>query len=106
MIVALHSVLREGCEAAYDAEHATVWPDLASLLRSVGITEWRIWRSGRNLFHIVESDDFSAAMASLDGDPLNARWQAHINTLVDRFEPGVGGDAGTALPFVWALSSQ
>ena len=101
--VALHSVLREGMEEAYDTEHATVWPDLAASLRAAGITEWRIWRSGRHLFHLVECDDFAAAMEQLAHDPVNERWQAHINQIVDHFEPGIDG---MALGRVWSLVGQ
>ncbi len=103
MIIALHSVLREGMEAEYDREHRAVWPDLADSLRRAGIDDWRIWRSGRNLFHLVETSDFDGAMSSLAGDPVNERWQRHINTIVDHFEIGPHGQA---LPFIWSLAEQ
>lgn len=103
MIVALHSVLREGRELDYDREHATVWPELMISLRSAGITDWKIWRSGRNLFHVVECDDFAAAMAGLADDPVNDRWQAHIDTIVDHFEDGPNG---MPLARIWSFSEQ
>jgi L-rhamnose mutarotase len=103
MTIALHSVLREGCEAAYDDEHRAVWPDLLAALQKAGIDEWRIWRSGRHLFHLVETGDFERAMARLADDPVNQRWQAHINTIVDHFEEG---PSGMPLQFVWSLAEQ
>jgi L-rhamnose mutarotase len=103
MIVALHSIIRPGREEDYDAEHRTVWPELAALLRDVGIADWKIWRSGSNLFHVVDCDDFDTAMAKLDASDLNDRWQRHINTIVDRF---VNGPSGMALAIVWSLAGQ
>ncbi|MFI0735468.1 L-rhamnose mutarotase [Streptomyces sp. NPDC021225] len=75
MRVALHSVLKEGQEAGYEEVHATVPADLLEALGRAGITNWRIWRSGRHLFHLVDCEDFAAAMAALDQDPVNHRWQ-------------------------------
>jgi L-rhamnose mutarotase len=100
---ALHSVLREGMEAAYDTQHRTVWPDLLAELQAAGITDWRIWRSGRHLFHLVESEDFDAAMAYLAGSAVNQRWQEFINTIVDHFEDGPDGPS---LRIVWSLVEQ
>jgi L-rhamnose mutarotase len=103
VIVALHSIIRAGREEDYDTEHRTVWPELASLLRKVGIADWKIWRSGSHLFHVVDCDDFDAAMAKLDASELNDRWQRHINTIVDHF---VDGPSGMALASVWSLAGQ
>jgi len=103
MIVALHSVLREGMELRYDSEHRTVWPELMTTLGAAGIHNWQIWRSGRHLFHLVETDDFNAAMDRLALDPVNQRWQLHINTIVDHFE---NGPDGMPLQRVWSLAEQ
>ncbi len=106
MRVALHSVLREGQEEAYEREHATVWPDLLAALQRVGIREWTIWRSGRHLFHVVDADDFDRAMAELQHDPVNERWQAHMAAFVDHFEADPDGAAGMGLRHVWTLTEQ
>jgi len=103
MRVALHSVLREGLEADYEAEHERIPADLAASFARLGIRDWTIWRSGRDLFHLVECDDFAAAMTALDDDPANARWQAHIGRFVDHFEEF---DGSIVLPRVWRLSEQ
>jgi L-rhamnose mutarotase len=85
--IGLHSILRAGQEEAYEREHAVVWPDLLAALRRAGISDWTIWRSGRHLFHVVETDDFAGAMDRLAVDPVNERWQAHMAAFVDHFEP-------------------
>ncbi|SDY84795.1 L-rhamnose mutarotase [Herbiconiux ginsengi] len=108
MRVALHSLTRDGAESGYDQTHAVIPAALAARFAELGIHDWTIWRSGRHLFHLVECDDFLAAMAALDGDPVNAEWQATIGPFVDHFEVnGVGeGDAGLPVPLVWRLRTQ
>ncbi len=106
MKVALHSVLREGQEEAYEREHARIWPDVLAALQRVGVREWVIWRSGRHLFHVVEADDFARAMADLEHDPVNERWQVHMAAFVDHFEADPDDAAGPGLRHVWTMSEQ
>jgi L-rhamnose mutarotase len=106
MRIALHSVLREGHEAAYDEAHATIPDDLVASFARLGIHDWAIWRSGTRLFHLVDCDDFAAAMAALEGDPANQRWQEFIGRHVDHFEQLGTGVDGQELPLVWELSQQ
>lgn len=106
MRVALHSVLREGHEAAYEEAHVTIPDDLVASFGRLGIHEWTIWRSGRDLFHLVECDDFAAAMRGLADDPADRRWQEFIGRHVDHFaESGDGPDA-RVLGRVWDLAEQ
>jgi L-rhamnose mutarotase len=72
-LVALHSGLRAGSEADYDAVHERIPGELIEAHRRVGIHDWRIWRSGRNLFHLAECDDFRAAIRELEHEPANER---------------------------------
>lgn len=85
MIVALHSKLKPGSEEGYDRDHARIPPDLQEAFDRAGIREWRIWRSGLDVFHLVDCDDFEAAIAAVDADPANARWQEVIDGYVDHF---------------------
>ena len=103
-IVALHSVLREGVEDAYDTAHARIPDDLVAAHRRAGIRDWQIWRSGRHVFHLVDCDDFDAARRQLERDPANERWQEAMGAFVDHFE--VADSGGWALPLVWRMSDQ
>lgn len=105
MKLALHSVLREGQETAYEREHATVPDDLLAALERAGVRDWTIWRSGRHLFHLVDADDFARALAILAEDPADQEWQRHMADFVDHFEPGADGPTG-ALGQVWNLREQ
>lgn len=106
MRVALHSVVRDGHESGYEAAHATIPDDLVASFARVGIHDWTIWRSGRDLFHLVDCDDFAAAMDALDSDEANARWQAFIGPYVDHFVTTGDGPAGMVVGQVWSLVAQ
>jgi L-rhamnose mutarotase len=101
---ALHSVLRAGRAADYDVVHARIPDELIEAHRRAGIRDWRIWRSGHDLFHLVECDDFAAALEQLEREPANERWQELIGEYVDHFELGPGG--GPELPLVWRMRDQ
>ena len=101
--VALHSVVVAGRETGYDEAHVRIPDDLIAAHRRVGIHDWRIWRSGRDLFHLVECDDFDAAIRELERDPANERWQAFIGPYVSHFERPAGS---LQLPLVWRMTDQ
>ncbi|TWD80396.1 L-rhamnose mutarotase [Kribbella amoyensis] len=104
--LALHSRLLPGTEESYEREHARVWPELIAVMRAAGIRDWSIWRSGRDLFHLVDCDDFEAAVAVLATDPVDQRWQQHMSQFVEGFAANPDGAAGQALRHVWTMSEQ
>lgn len=106
MRVALHSTIRPGAVDSYRESHARIPDELRELFDRVGIVDWVIWRSGDRLFHLIECDDFAKALADIDGDPANARWQADIGRFVDRFFGPDGVPAFEPLEEVWSLEAQ
>ena len=103
MRYAFHSLLRAGHEEAYERDHRVIPDDLAATFARIGVRSWSIWRSGVDLFHFVEIDDYDAAMAALADDEANAAWQAFIGKHVDHFAL-IDGDQ--RLPLVWDLKAQ
>jgi len=106
MIIALHSVLHEGAETDYDRDHRSIPADLAEVFTRIGIHDWSIWRSGRNLFHLVDCDDWLAANEALRDEPANLAWQAHIGRHVAYFAGVEGGPAGQVLPLVYRFADR
>jgi L-rhamnose mutarotase len=103
MRVALHTRLKPGAEDAYEEAHREIPPALANSIRAAGATSWTIWRSGLDLFHVIECEDYGDLLAYLDARPLNQVWQEQMTLLLE-----VSHDysrAGTAhtLPVVWQL---
>ena len=89
--------------ADYEAAHERIPDALLDAHRRAGITDRSIWRSGSNLFHLVECDDLPAALPQLEHDPTNERWQEFIGAYVDHL--AAPGD-GTMLPLVWRMRDQ
>jgi L-rhamnose mutarotase len=106
MWVALHSVLRPGQGRGYEAAHERIPDDLLALLQRVGIRDWRIWRSGSDLFHLVDCDDFEGALRQLADDPVDQRWQQAMAVYLEGFAANPNGVAGMGLRHVWSLSEQ
>ncbi|WP_062214457.1 L-rhamnose mutarotase [Streptomyces sp. NBRC 109706] len=99
--VAVHTRLKPGREEEYDRVHATIPPELATRLRAAGVRSWRIWRSGRELFHEIEVTDYRAMRHALADDPVNLAWQARMADLLEVEDDYSGEDDG--LPMVWSL---
>ena len=96
--VALHTRLKPGAEAAYEAAHREVPAELTAAIRAAGARRWTIWRSGRELFHVIDCDDYARLFSEL---PVNVAWQARMAELLERVHSY--GDADAALEVVWEL---
>jgi L-rhamnose mutarotase len=101
MEIALHTRLKPGAEAAYEAAHREVPPELVAAIRAAGARRWRIWRSGLELFHLIECDDYGRLLAELADLPVNVAWQARMAELLEVTHDYGADDAG--LPVVWEL---
>ncbi|WP_309111195.1 L-rhamnose mutarotase [Saccharothrix sp.] len=99
--IALHTRLKPGCEEEYDRVHATIPSELDAALREAGVSSWRIWRSGRDLFHLVEVEDYAAMRAFLAEHPANVPWQARMAELLD--VPDDYSGAAPDVRLVWEL---
>jgi L-rhamnose mutarotase len=99
--IALHTILKAGREADYDRVHASIPPDLDAALRAAGVHEWRIWRDGPHLFHLVDCDDYRSMRDQLRDHPANVSWQARMADLLEVEDDYSGTDAGLRL--VWSL---
>jgi len=102
--VALHTVLRSGREEDYVALHQIIPEEVALALREHGVSDWRIWRDGRHVFHLVDVDDYQAMRAGLRDDPANLAWQATVGPLFEIPDTYDGEDTGVS--FLWSLCDQ
>jgi len=50
--------LRPGVEEAYEKAHREVWPEMLALLKSVGISEYSIYRRDELLILTLRAADF------------------------------------------------
>ena len=103
MRIALHTTVRPDRIEEYEAAHREVPEELTDAIRAAGVSEWTIWRSGTDLFHLLEVEDYPAMIAELERLPVNIAWQARMAELLDVVHDysADGSDAG--LPAVWQL---
>jgi L-rhamnose mutarotase len=103
MRVAMHTRLRPDRVADYEAAHREVPAELTAAIRAGGTTSWTIWRSGVELFHLLECDDPAALFTGLESLPAQIAWAARMADLVDDSDGlSADGDA-TSLRVVWSL---
>ncbi|WP_457032232.1 L-rhamnose mutarotase [Kitasatospora sp. P5_F3] len=103
MRIALHTRVRADKVAEYEAAHREVPTELTAAIRAAGVSEWTIWRSGCELFHLLECEDYARLLAELEHLPVNIAWQARMGELLEVVHDysAAGGAAG--LPAVWEL---
>ncbi|MEU9207358.1 L-rhamnose mutarotase [Streptomyces sp. NPDC048415] len=103
MRVALHTKVRTDRVAQYEAAHREVPAELTAAIRAAGATSWTIWRSGTDLFHVLECADYGRMLAELEKLPVNIAWQARMAELLDVVHDYSDEGAGAGLPVVWEL---
>ena len=103
MRVALHTRVRADRIEEYEQAHAAVPAELTEAIRAAGVLSWTIWRSGTDLFHVIDCEDYPAVLTALAGHPVNVAWQARMAELLQTPHDysADGGDA--VLPVVWQL---
>jgi L-rhamnose mutarotase len=103
MRVALHTKVRPDRVTEYDDAHREVPKELTDAIRAAGATSWTIWRSGTDLFHVLECADYARLLAELDRLPVNVAWQARMAQLLDVVHDYSSEGADAGLPVVWEL---
>ncbi len=77
----------------YVEAHRNVWPEMLDALRSAGIRNYTIFRSGNEMFGYFESDVLAPAGAYMAEQEVNARWQDAMAELLDERVPDAGPPA-------------
>ncbi|MDT0469544.1 L-rhamnose mutarotase [Streptomyces gibsoniae] len=103
MRVALHTKVRTDRVEQYEAAHREVPKELTEAIRAAGASSWTIWRSGTDLFHVLECEDYRRLLAELERLPVNIAWQARMAQLLDVVHDYSSDGAEASLPVVWEL---
>jgi L-rhamnose mutarotase len=101
--VALHTRVRSDKVDEYEAAHREVPAELVAAIKSAGVSEWTIWRSGVELFHVIDCDDYAGLLAALENLPVNIAWQERMAGYLDVVHDYSAGGAESTLPIVWQL---
>lgn len=76
--------LMEGMEAEYRKRHDEIWPELVTLLKEAGISDYSIHldRETHSLFGVLwRSDDHR--MGELAAHPVMQKWWAHMADIME-----------------------
>lgn len=103
MKIALHTKVREDRIEEYESAHREVPAALTDAIRAAGATSWTIFRSGTDLFHVLECEDYAKLLAELEELPVNLAWQARMAELLDVVHDYSADGAAAGLPVVWEL---
>lgn len=103
MRIALHTRLKPGTEEAYEEAHREVPAELVAAIRAAGARDWTIWRSGLDLFHVIDCDDYGHLLAELETLPVNVAWQARMAGFLDVTHDYSAEGAAKGLPVAWRL---
>jgi L-rhamnose mutarotase len=103
MRIALHTKVRADRVDEYEAAHREVPVELTDAIRAAGASSWTIWRSGTDLFHVLECEDYGRLLAQLEKLPVNVTWQARMAELLDVVHDYSDEGASAGLPVVWEL---
>ncbi|WP_406500742.1 L-rhamnose mutarotase [Streptomyces sp. NBC_01590] len=103
MRIALHTKVRADRVEEYEAAHREVPAELTAAIRAAGATSWTIWRSGTDLFHVIDCEDYAALLAELEQLPVNVAWQARMDELLDVAHDYSADGAAAGLPVAWEL---
>lgn len=77
--------LAPGMEAEYERRHAELWPELVEALRAAGFSNYSLFRRGLEVIAYCECEPSAeVALARLEATEVNARWAAHIRSLMTR----------------------
>ena len=102
--IALHTRLRAGSEADYERLHARIPAAMVAALRGAGVRDWRIWRDGQDLFHLVDVADYDVMREVLRTHPANVAWQAQVGEVLEVADDLSGKDERLGL--LWTLLNQ
>ena len=63
----------------YRERHAAVWPEMLAALSATGWRNYSLFLAPSGmLIGYLETDDFEAALAAMEGTEVNVRWQAEM----------------------------
>ena len=106
MRVAVHTRIRADSIGAYEHAHREVPLELVGAIRAGGVRQWTIWRSGTELFHVIDCDDYEYLLGSLRDLPVNIAWQARMGELLETSHDYSAAGSAASLPVVWDLEEH
>jgi L-rhamnose mutarotase len=100
--IAFRMFLNPGCEAEYQLRHDRIWPELVSLLKHSGVSDYSIFLDEpRGVLFAVLRRSAGHTMATLPQHPVMQRWWQHMKDIM-RCNPD-GSPVAEPLPCLFHL---
>src|SRR5688572_16877652 len=82
--VAFKMKMFPGLEAEYQKRHDEIWPELVTLLKETGISEYSIYLDPEtnSLFGVLKADDPSA-LNNLPSNQVMQKWWAYMKDIME-----------------------
>ncbi len=103
MRVALHTRVRADRVEEYEQAHREVPAEPTAAIRAAGAGSWTIWRSGTDLFRLIDCADCGDLLVRLEKLPVHIAWQARTGELLDVVHDCSAEGTGAGLTVVWEL---
>jgi L-rhamnose mutarotase len=84
----------------YLAAHRDVWPAMLDALRSAGVRNYTIFRSGDSVFGYFEADDLEASGRYMAAQEVSSRWQ---DAMAELLQARVGDGGPPSLEEIFRL---
>jgi L-rhamnose mutarotase len=82
--VAFKMYLKPGCEAEYEKRHNEIWPELLTLLKETGTSDYSIfWDKETNFLFAVQKSDGKAAAKDLGNEAIVKKWWAYMADIME-----------------------
>ena len=97
--------VRPGKLEEYRRVHRDVWPEMREALSRRGWHNYSLFlRGDGTLVGYVETPDFEKAVAGMQDEPVNARWQAAVRDLFEELPAGAADTSMRPLEQVFYLA--
>lgn len=81
--VAFKMYLNHGCREEYQRRHDAIWPELVSLLKAAGVSDYSIYLDEEHdELYATLKRSANPATAELPTQPVMRRWWAHMADLL------------------------
>ncbi len=85
--IAFKMQLYKGCKKEYRKRHNAIWPELAVLLKTTGVSEYSIFldETTYSLFGIMKAKNMNA-LNDLPAHPVMKKWWAYMKDIMETNE--------------------
>lgn len=77
-------ILKPGMEAEYEKRHNAIWPELAALIKSTGVSDYSIfWDKDTNILFATQKVSGDASSQDLGGNPIVKKWWDYMADIME-----------------------